>query len=169
MAIVNGVSVPYVEGSDLVFTDFYGSESGRVTLPSGGGDSCACYDVPLQEFEYSNEDPWSDLIYNFNYTQVSDNYLKAYIHIGAAEVFYCGGYPSLYLVSNNPFGEDSASNIFYKTTDSGLYMYLNRDKPGEINIENEYFGTIENWFLEITAKIDTKELFVILTKLDAQY
>ena len=48
-------------------------------------------------------------------------------------------------------------------------MYLNRDKPGEINIENEYFGTIENWFLEITAKIDTKELFVILTKLDAQY
>lgn len=177
------VKAPTLSNNVLIFKNLNDEEMTRITLPEGGGGggspggSCSCYSVPIQEFEYNNVDPWSTLYYNFTFTEVAENTLKAYIHISPPEYVNCGGYPEMVISSANPFGNEGASNIFYNFDDYGDSDY---DEDFTVNITitapltmritySGYSTPPDNWFIEITAKTDTREIWVNGQQMRAAY
>ena len=195
LAAANGVGAPHLEGSDLVFPDFYGSEKSRITLPAGGsggssgGDSCTCYDVPLQRVEWNNRDMWytgdDTLEYDFTYTPISDNLMKAVIHVQPPTEWYCGGFPSLVLKSEPPFGLNDepwggpyieAANIYYDIrkvsgySSDDLSISLNKEYPNQMFFyNNSYYFDMNNWFIEITVDINTREIWVVANEMITSY
>lgn len=179
----SAVKAPTLSNNVLIFKNLNDEEMTRITLPEGGGGggpsggSCSCYSVPIQEFEYNNVDPWSTLYYNFTFTEVAENTLKAYIHISPPEYVNCGGYPEMVISSANPFGNEGASNIYYNFDDYGDSDY---DEDFTVNITitapltmritySGYSTPPDNWFIEITAKTDTREIWVNGQQMRAAY
>ena len=146
-------------------------------LASGGsGGSCSCYSVPIQAFEYYNYSAYEPLYNKFNFTQVSENVLKAYIHITPAQSVQCGGYPEMVIYSDNPFIDADVSSIYYNFDDVGdvdseeLEIFVTRNSPLHLSVK--YYGYMtppHNWFIEITAKTDTREIWVVGQAMDEAY
>lgn len=165
----NAVKMPTLDGDTLTFTDLNGAVKGSITLPSGGGGgSCSCYSVPIQTFEYYNYNTSEPLYNKFNFTQVAENVLKAYIHVAPPVNANCGGYPDMVIYSDNPFINEGASNIYYAFDDVGdndseeLEIFVTLNSPLYLRISYYGYNTPpNNWFIEITAKTDTREIWVV--------
>ena len=166
----NAVNMPMLNGDTLTFTDLNGAVKGSITLPSsgGGGGSCSCYSVPIQTFEYYNYNDIKPLYNKFNFTEVAENVLKAYIHVAPPVNAACGGYPEFVIYSDNPFINEGASNIYYNFDDLGdndseeLEIFVTLNSPLYLSIRYYGYNTPpNNWFIEITAKTDTREIWVV--------
>lgn len=177
----SAVKAPTLSNNVLIFKNLNDEEMTRITLPEGGGGSsggsCSCYSVPIQEFEYNNDDPWSPLYRSFTFTEVAENTLKAFIHIAPPESVNCGGYPDMVITSDNPFGEEGAEEIYYAFDDVADSDY---DDEFNVNISitapltmtisySAYSTPPSNWFIEITAKTDTREIWVYGQQMRAAY
>ena len=177
----SAVKAPTLSNNVLIFKNLNDEEMTRITLPEGGGGSsggsCSCYSVPIQEFEYNNDDPWSPLYRSFTFTEVAENTLKAFIHIAPPESVNCGGYPDMVITSDNPFGEEGAEEIYYAFDDVADSDY---DDEFNVNISitapltmtisySAYTTPPSNWFIEITAKTDTREIWVYGQQMRAAY
>ena len=177
------VKAPTLSNNVLIFKNLNDEEMTRITLPEGGGGggssggSCSCYSVPIQEFEYNNDDPYSTLYRSFTFTEVAENTLKAFIHIAPPESVNCGGYPDMVISSDNPFGEEGAEEIYYAFDDVADSDYddefnvrISLNAPLTMTISYSAYSTPpSNWFIEITAKTDTREIWVYGQQMRAAY
>ena len=179
----SAVKAPTLSNNVLIFKNLNDEEMTRITLPEGGGGggssggSCSCYSVPIQEFEYNNDDPYSTLYRSFTFTEVAENTLKAFIHIAPPESVNCGGYPDMVISSDNPFGEEGAEEIYYAFDDVADSDYddefnvrISLNAPLTMTISYSAYSTPpSNWFIEITAKTDTREIWVYGQQMRAAY
>lgn len=177
----SAVKAPTLSNNVLIFKNLNDEEMTRITLPEGGGGSsggsCSCYSVPIQEFEYNNDDPWSPLYRSFTFTEVAENTLKAFIHIAPPESVNCGGYPNMVISSDNPFGEEGAEAIYYafddvadSDYDDEFNVQISITAPLTMTISYSAYSTPpSNWFIEITAKTDTREIWVYGQQMRAAY
>ena len=140
---------------------------------SGSGGSCTCYSVPIQKFEYTNEDMTSGTInHHFVYTEVAENTLKAILHVAGPEYMACGGFPSLVLSSDNPTYPEAIEEVYCSIIHAENYsdqmsIQVSMTPPISITFSHSvYYTPPSDWFIEITVKTDTREIWVIAREMN---